>query len=64
MCIPWYLFCTVPFRSELRKDFNIKGTQCGDCLYQWCCLHFALCQERREIEVRERLAQEKGIQFP
>jgi len=55
--------CNVMYRGELREKFNIEGSCASDCIY-WICGPLALCQETREITIREREASEKGIPFP
>ena len=40
------------YRTKLRNLYNIKGSDCGDCLASFFCPHMALCQEYRELKAR------------
>ncbi|MED6180504.1 Protein CADMIUM RESISTANCE 2, variant 2 [Stylosanthes scabra] len=38
------------YRSKMRRQFNLKGSDCTDCLTHCFCEPCALCQEYRELE--------------
>ncbi|KAK8583006.1 hypothetical protein V6N13_069771 [Hibiscus sabdariffa] len=40
------------FRSRLRKQYNLEGGTCGDCMRHFWCEPCALTQEYRELENR------------
>ncbi|KAK8490868.1 hypothetical protein V6N11_055152 [Hibiscus sabdariffa] len=40
------------FRSRLRKQYNLEGNICGDCLRHFWCEPCALTQEYRELKNR------------
>ncbi|PPS00092.1 hypothetical protein GOBAR_AA20573 [Gossypium barbadense] len=40
------------YRSKLRKQYNLKGGNCGDCMRHFCCEPCALTQEYRELQNR------------
>ncbi|KAG4162915.1 hypothetical protein ERO13_D01G142400v2, partial [Gossypium hirsutum] len=40
------------YRSKLRKQYNLKGGDCGDCMRHFCCEPCALTQEYREVQNR------------
>ncbi|TYH74980.1 hypothetical protein ES332_D05G441600v1 [Gossypium tomentosum] len=40
------------YRSKLRKQYNLKGGDCGDCMRHFCCEPCALTQEYRELQNR------------
>ncbi|OMP11948.1 hypothetical protein COLO4_03577 [Corchorus olitorius] len=40
------------YRNKLRKQYNLVGGGCGDCLRHCCCETCALTQEYRELKNR------------
>ncbi|KAL1365851.1 hypothetical protein HN51_013809 [Arachis hypogaea] len=40
------------YRSKMRRQLNLKGSDCGDCMVHCCCEPCALCQEYRELEMQ------------
>ncbi|WJX48409.1 hypothetical protein P8452_34975 [Trifolium repens] len=46
----WLYSCC--YRSEMRKQYGLKGNCCTDCMKHCCCEYCALCQEYRELENR------------
>ncbi|XP_061344946.1 protein PLANT CADMIUM RESISTANCE 3-like [Gastrolobium bilobum] len=40
------------YRSKMRRQYNLQGSGCVDCLTHCCCEPCALCQEYRELENR------------
>ncbi|KAK8583004.1 hypothetical protein V6N13_069769 [Hibiscus sabdariffa] len=40
------------YRSRLRKQYNLEGNRCGDCLLHYFCEPCALTQEYRELQNR------------
>ncbi|XP_010535733.1 PREDICTED: protein PLANT CADMIUM RESISTANCE 2-like [Tarenaya hassleriana] len=40
------------YRTKMRKQYNISGSQCGDCLSHFFCELCALTQEYRELKSR------------
>lgn len=53
----------VGLRKEMRKKFNIQGTEREDFWVTFLCSCCALAQEAREIEWRKQEAARKGIPF-
>ncbi|KAF5839460.1 PLAC8 family-domain-containing protein [Dunaliella salina] len=41
-------------RAELRKKYNLVEEPCGDCCIHFFCSPCAVCQEARELRIRER----------
>ena len=39
-------------REKLRKKYNLKEGDCGDCPTAFFCSPCALCQEAREMKSR------------
>ena len=50
-CLQWFN------RSDLRAQYNLQGSGCGDCLRSVCCPCCALIQEEKEVLLRN----EKGL---
>ncbi|XP_026383719.1 protein PLANT CADMIUM RESISTANCE 2-like [Papaver somniferum] len=44
----WIYSCT--YRAKFRKNYNLEGNGCTDCLIHFCCQSCALCQEYRELK--------------
>lgn len=40
-------------RGKIRDRYLINGSFCGDCITNMFCLPCAVCQEYREVNVRE-----------
>ncbi|XP_059281077.1 protein PLANT CADMIUM RESISTANCE 2-like [Lycium ferocissimum] len=40
------------YRTKMRKQFNLQGSTCGDCMLHFCCERRALRQEYRELQHR------------
>ncbi|KAL2900113.1 Protein PLANT CADMIUM RESISTANCE 2 [Bienertia sinuspersici] len=40
------------YRHRMRNQFNLKGSNCGDCCIHSFCEVCALCQEYRELKIR------------
>lgn len=41
------------FRSEVRNKYNLSEEPCSDCLVHFFCSPCAVCQEARELKVRD-----------
>ncbi|KAK6349483.1 hypothetical protein TWF696_005767 [Orbilia brochopaga] len=60
-------------RGEIRHQYNLEGSGCGDCMRHFCCECCALIQEDRETETRKSLLvpahtagyqQQPGMTYP
>ncbi|KAL1203596.1 Protein PLANT CADMIUM RESISTANCE 2 [Cardamine amara subsp. amara] len=40
------------YRSKMRRQYNLKGSDCGDCLKHCFCENRALTQMYRELKIR------------
>ncbi|XP_010527793.1 PREDICTED: protein PLANT CADMIUM RESISTANCE 2 [Tarenaya hassleriana] len=40
------------YRTKMRRQYNIKGDDCGDCFKHFCCELCALTQLYRELKTR------------
>ncbi|CAG9323276.1 unnamed protein product [Blepharisma stoltei] len=54
-CCPIVLCCigAAINRGKIRDRYLINGSFVGDCFYHFCCGPCAVCQEYREVNVRE-----------
>jgi len=50
-CLGWVL--QVSTRRTIRARYNIKGSDCGDCMTGLCCTFCDLYQQSLEIELEE-----------
>ncbi|XP_021910018.1 protein PLANT CADMIUM RESISTANCE 2-like [Carica papaya] len=48
-CACLYSYC---YRSKMRKEYELKGNACEDCLAHCCCELCALTQQYRELQNR------------
>ncbi|KAG2426919.1 hypothetical protein HXX76_012705 [Chlamydomonas incerta] len=58
MCaLPFYVPLHLQLRTYLRKKYGIQGEAVHSCLVDslsvWCCAPCAICQDAREIMIRE-----------
>ncbi|XP_059074660.1 protein PLANT CADMIUM RESISTANCE 7-like [Cryptomeria japonica] len=42
------------YRSKLRDQYHLPEEPCSDCCVHLCCPCCALCQEHRELKLREQ----------
>lgn len=50
--VGWAFLYSFKFRSKLRALYNLPEEPCGDLCVHYCCLVFAISQERRELKNR------------
>ncbi|PNH05560.1 Protein PLANT CADMIUM RESISTANCE 3 [Tetrabaena socialis] len=48
-------------RNYIRMKYGIPGNGCSDCATTWCCIPCALCQESRELTIRQAVQEKKEI---
>uniref|UniRef100_M4EDD5 Uncharacterized protein n=1 Tax=Brassica campestris TaxID=3711 RepID=M4EDD5_BRACM len=56
MLLAWFTGCgciySCFYRTKMRKQYNLKGSECGDCLKHFFCELCALTQAYRELTNR------------
>ncbi|CAN6907512.1 unnamed protein product [Brassica oleracea] len=56
MLLTWFTGCgfiySCHYRTKMRKQYNLKGSECGDCFKHFCCERCALTQAYRELTNR------------
>jgi Cys-rich protein (TIGR01571 family) len=51
------IICRGTIRQKVREQKGIPGTFCKDILIVWCCAPCAICQEAREVNALDSMAQ-------
>jgi hypothetical protein len=49
-------------RGEIRREHGINGSECGDCMWNFCCPCCSIIQQYSDVEKRRDALNEIGYQ--
>ncbi|KAI3516638.1 hypothetical protein L1887_15561 [Cichorium endivia] len=52
---------SLAYRSKIREQYMLGGSDFHDCLTHFCCERCALCQEYRELQIRGSILSAAGM---